>query len=263
MINALIIVFREGFEAFLTVAIIFAYLRKTGRDWLRPAVWSGIAASVLASFALGLWLRTVTNQPLWEGTLAVVAAVLVTTFVVQMWRTAPRMKKDMERQIEHQASRSSRVLAVAGVFVFTLLMITREGMETALMLIQVRQPGFTVGAILGAVAAASMAWLWAHYGHRINLKRFFQVTGLFLLLFTAHILFYAIHEFSEAEVLPNSQWIHDATEPYTPLGRYGMWISVGMIAICAAWLAVASMVDRIRSGRPGPPAGAESVSAQA
>ena len=263
MTQALIIVFREGFEAFLTVAIIFAYLRKTGRDWLRPAVWSGIAASIVASLALGLWLRSVTNQPLWEGALALVAAVLVATFVVQMWRTAPHMKKEMERHIEQQASRSSRLLAIAGVFVFTLLMITREGMETALMLIQVRQPGFTVGAILGAIAAASLAWLWAHYGHRINLKRFFQVTGLFLLLFTAHIVFYAIHEFSEAEILPNSQWIHDATEPYTPLGRYGMWISVGMIAICAAWLATVSMIDRIKSARSTPRVGAESVSARA
>ena len=49
MLQALIIVFREGFESFLTVAIIFAYLRKTGRDWLRPAVWWGIGASVVAS----------------------------------------------------------------------------------------------------------------------------------------------------------------------------------------------------------------------
>ena len=51
MIPALIIVFREGFEAFLTVAIIFAFLRKTGRDWLRPAVYAGIVTSIAASFA--------------------------------------------------------------------------------------------------------------------------------------------------------------------------------------------------------------------
>ena len=49
MLQALIIVFREGFESFLTVAIIFAYLRKTGRNWLRPAVWWGIAVSIVAS----------------------------------------------------------------------------------------------------------------------------------------------------------------------------------------------------------------------
>lgn len=251
MINALIIVFREGFEAFLTVAIIFAYLRKTGRDWLRPAVYAGIVVSILASVALGFVLQQV-NQPLWEGVLALVAAVLVATFVLQMWRTAPRMKREMEHRLEQQAARASRWLAIAGTFAFTLLMITREGMETALMLIQVRQPGFTAGAILGALAAAALSWLWAHFGHRINVRRFFQVTGLFLLMFTAHIVFYAIHEFSEAEVLPNSEAIHNATEPYTPLGQYGMWISVGMIAVCALWLVGASLLDRMRDSHQIP-----------
>src|SRR2546422_264108 len=56
MLPALIIVFREGFEAFVTVAIIFAFLRKTGRDWLRPTVYAGIATSIAASFALGCLL---------------------------------------------------------------------------------------------------------------------------------------------------------------------------------------------------------------
>ncbi|MGZ8797696.1 MAG: FTR1 family protein, partial [Thermoanaerobaculia bacterium] len=137
MLSALIIVFREGFEAFLSVAIILAYLRKTGRDWLRPAVYWGIAVSVLASFALG-WLLQHVNQPLWEGVLGLVAAILVATFVIHMWRTAPRMKKEMETKLEHHATRESRILAMAAVFGFTVLMVTREGMETALMLIQVR-----------------------------------------------------------------------------------------------------------------------------
>src|SRR5206468_6006540 len=90
MINALIIVFREGFEAFLTVAIIFAYLRKTGRDWLRSAVYAGIVVSVFASFGLGWTLQTSVHQPVWEGVLGLVAAVLVATFVIHVWRTAPR-----------------------------------------------------------------------------------------------------------------------------------------------------------------------------
>lgn len=249
MLQALIIVFREGFESFLTVAIIFAYLKKTGRDWLRPAVWWGIAISVAASAVLGFWLQRV-NQPLWEGMLALVAAVLVTSFVIHIWRVAPRMKRDVEQRLEMQASKASTRLAWIGVFGFTLLMITREGMETALMLIQVgNMPRFWLGCALGLAAAASMSWLWAHYGHRINIRRFFQVTGLFLLLFAGHIVFYAIHEFSEAEILPNWQAIHDATEPYTPGGPYGMWIMFGMVALCAAWLAGVTALDRMRNER--------------
>jgi high-affinity iron transporter len=249
MIPALIIVFREGFEAFLSVAIILAYLRKTGRNSLRPAVYAGIATSTAASFALGWWLMRV-NQSFWEGVLGLIAAVLVASFVVHVWRTAPKMKGDMERRLDVYSSATSRFLAVAGVFGFTVLMVTREGMETALMLIQVRNSRFIIGSLLGIGAAAAMSWAWAHYGHRIDIKRFFQVTGLFLLLFTLQILFYSIHEFSEAEVLGRwSEAIHNATEPYSPVGIYGKWLSVLMVGLCAAWLVGASMKDRFARSR--------------
>jgi high-affinity iron transporter len=244
MLPALIIVFREGFEAFLTVAIILAYLRKTGRDSLRPAVHWGIGVSVIASFALG-WVLMRVNQSLWEGILGIVAAVLVASFVVHVWRTAPHMKRDMETRLETASSHASTTLAWFGVFAFTVLMVTREGMETALMLIQVRNSRFILGSLLGIAAAAAMSWAWAHYGHRINIKRFFQVTGMFLLLFTVQILFYAIHEFSEAGVLPNSEAIHNATEPYSPVGLYGKWFSVAMVGLCAAWLIGATLKDRL------------------
>ena len=243
MLQALIIVFREGFEAFLTVAIIVAYLKKTGRNPLLPAVWWGIAVSVVASAGLGYVLQQI-NQPLWEGILALVAAVLVVSFVIHIWRVAPMMKKNMETKLEQRASGG---WAWLGVFGFTLLMITREGMETALMLIQVgNMPRFWLGCALGLAAAAGMSWLWAHYGHRVNVKRFFQVTGLFLLLFTVQIVFYAIHEFSEAEILPNSHAIHMATEPYSADGRYSMHIMFGMVAICAVWLAAMTIRDRAK-----------------
>src|SRR5918911_1700164 len=247
MLPALIIVFREGFEAFLTVAIIFAFLRKTGRDWLRPSVYAGIVTSIAASFGLGWMLMRISDkQSLIEGILGVVAAVLVASFVIHVWRVAPRMKGDMERRLDTYTSNTSRWLAVLGVFFFTVLMVTREGMETALMLIQVRNGRFIVGSLLGIGAAVMMSWAWAHYGHRINLKRFFQVTGLFLLLFTFQILFYSIHEFSEAEVLGRwSEAIHNATEPYSPVGIYGKWISILMVGLCAAWLIGASLRDRL------------------
>jgi high-affinity iron transporter len=90
-----------------------------------------------------------------------------------------------------------------------------------------------------------MSWGWAHYGHRVHVKRFFQVTGLFLLLFAIQIVFYAIHEFSEAGVLPNSEAIHNATEPFSPVGVYGKWFSVLMVGLCAAWLIAMSMKDRM------------------
>jgi len=249
MIPALIIVFREGFEAFLSVAIILTYLRKTGRDSLRPAVYWGIVTSLIASAGLGFVLGRV-NQPLWEGVLGLVAIFLVTTFVVHIWKTAPRLKQNMEQRLEIYSSNRSRWLALLGVFFFTVLMVTREGMETALMLIQVRSGRFVLGSLVGLGLAAALSWAWAHYGHRIDLRRFFQVTGMFLLLFTIQIAVYSVHEFSEAGVLPNSEAIHAATEPYSPVGLYGRWFSVFLVVLCGAWLASVTMLDRWRRGKP-------------
>ena len=248
MLPALIIVFREGFEAFLTVAIILAYLKKTNRDWLRPTVYWGIAAAVAVSAVLGYLLLSV-NQPMWEGVLGVVSIILVVSFVIHMWRSAHKMKQNMETKLQDVSSRNSRRMAVIGVFLFTVLMVSREGMETALMLIQVRQGRFIAGALLGLLAAAGLSWFWAHFGHRINIRRFFQVTGIFLLLFAVQIAIYSFHEFSEAGIFPGSEAIHAATEPYSPVGLYGKWFSIIMIGICAAWLAAVSLVDRARQNR--------------
>jgi high-affinity iron transporter len=253
MFAPLVILFREGFESFLTVAIILTYLRKTGRDSLRPAVYWGVVTSIVASFALG-WLLSSINKPLWEGVLGIVAALLVATFVIQMWRTAPTLKRDMEARLSGYSSNASRVAAVIGVFLFTVFMVTREGMESALMLIQVRhQTRFLLGCIAGLTLAALMSWAWAHFGHRINVRRFFQVTGFFLLLFTLQIAFYSLHELSEAGALGSvSEAIHTATEPYGPEGRYGKWFSLAMFATCGAWLLTASMRDRSMRARLQP-----------
>ena len=258
MLPALIIVFREGFEAFLSVAIILAYLRKTGRDSLRPAVHWGIGVSIVGSFALGYVLMRI-NQPLWEGILGLVAAVLVATFVIQVWRTAPHIKKDMETKLESASSKQTRTLAVLAVFGFTVLMITREGMEAALMLIQVRQSRFILGSLAGLAAAALMSWAWAHYGHRVNIRRFFQVTGMFLLLFTVQIIFYSLHELAEAGVLPNSETFHNWSEPYSPEGLYGKWFTVGLVVVCGAWLAAISLKDRFTREKAVAPASGQAA----
>src|SRR5262245_18005525 len=186
MLQAFVITLREGLEAFLIVAISLAYLRKTGRRRLIPAVHWGIAASVLLSIAAGILLARASNQALWEGVLAMTAAVLVTSLTVHMWRAGRRMKRDIEGKLEESSNRTGPA-AFLGVFVFTLLMITREGMETALLmnalLFQVRSVQIVGGAVAGTLLAAGVALLWSRYGHRVNLARFFQVTAVFLFVF--------------------------------------------------------------------------------
>ncbi len=251
MLQAFIIVLREGFESFLIVAIIFAYLRKTQRGNLIPAVWWGTGISVLTSAIFGFAMLQGANQSLWEGITGVVSAALVSWFVIHMWRTAPHLKKDMEHRLYEKTSHKSLNKAFWGVFFFTLFMITREGMETALLLIQIHTPQVVTGILLGTLAAAGMAFLWGRFGHLINLKLFFQVTSIFLLLFVVQILVYSFHEFTEAGIFPNSEALHIATEPFSPQGLYGKWLTVLMIGTCAVWLLGASLFNRLSHRKAG------------
>lgn len=249
MLQTFIIVLREGFEAFLIVAITLAYLRKTGRQPLVRAVHWAIGVAIVSSGALGYVLMQGVNESLWEAVLGSVTVVLVATLVIHMWRTAPRMKREMEHRLEEVTAQNTGWMAFAGVFLFTVLMITREGMETALMLYQVRG-NILAGAILGVAGAASLAWLWARLGHRVNLKRFFQVTSIYLLLFMVQVAVYTFHEFAEAGLLPNSDELHAATEIFSPYGLYGKWFSVLIVSLCAAWLAGTWAFDWVKALSP-------------
>jgi len=120
MLNAFVITLREGLEAFLIVAIILAYLRKTQRHRLVPAVYWGIALSIGLSIAAGVMLARASNAALWEGILGIVAAILVTWMIVHMWRASKNMKKDIEGHLE-VASMRDGTAAFLGVFGFTVL----------------------------------------------------------------------------------------------------------------------------------------------
>ena len=253
MLQAFIVVFREGFESFLIVGVILAYLRRIGQHRLVPAMYWGILASILASTGLGYLLSRGVNESSWEGILGVVTIVLVGTLVIHMWKAGAHMKRDMESKLSRISARSSKWLAFAGVFLFTLVMITKEGMETVLMLFQIQHdPKLVTGIVLGVIGATAISWSWVNVGHLINVKRFFQVTSIFLLLFMVQIGIYSFHEFSEARVLPNSEALHDATEPFSPDGIYGKWFSVVAIGACAVWLAGAKVNDSLKKGKgPG------------
>jgi high-affinity iron transporter len=247
MIQAFVITLREGLEAFLIVAISLAYLKKTGRQALLPAVHWGIGISVLLSIAAGLLLAQANNQALWEGVLALVAALLVASLTFHMLRAGKRMKREIEGRLEVSSQKTGSA-AFIGVFGFTLLMITREGMETALLMTQliftVQSAQIVAGAAAGTVCAAAVAWLWSRYGYRVNLSRFFQVTAVFLLVFVIQLLIYGFHELAEANVFPNSQPLHDATEAYGPDGIYGQYLTYLLIVLPLGWLAVSSLLHR-------------------
>jgi len=269
MLQSFIIILREGFESFLLVAVIFSYLRKSGQRRLAPAVYWAIGVALAVSGGLGYllfqmqtghgdWIeqhlgqrpaRFLGNEALREAVLGSIAILMVASLVVYMWRTGPKLKEKMEERLGEVSQKRAGWTAWLGIFLFTVVTISREGMETSLMLLQVRSPRLLSGSLLGLAAAIAMAWAWGQFGHLINIKRFFQVTGIFLLLFMTQVAIYTFHEFAEAGVLPNSEALHAATEKFSPDGLYGQWFSVVMVAACAAWLVGAWLIDRMKAMR--------------
>jgi high-affinity iron transporter len=238
MAQAFVITLREGLEAFLIVAISLAYLRKSGRDALVPAVRWGVVAAIALSAAGGLLLYRAANQEWLEGPLAIIAAVSVATLTIHMWRAGRRMKSDIEGHLRTSALRAGAGAAI-GVFLFTLLMVSREGIETALLLMQLRETlQLVVGALLGVTGAALVAWLWSRFGHRVPLGLFFQVSAIFLLVFVVQLFILGVHEMSEQNLLPYSAFIHESTEAWGPDSPFGHLLTYLLVLAPAAWLLV-------------------------
>ena len=252
----LLVTLREGIEMFLIVAIAAAYLRKTGRAALLPAVAWGTGSAVFVSVVLGVWLAEVAVTPKWESLLALIAAVLVISMVIYMLKAAKEMRRHIGERLEAAAQRADHA-AWLGVFLFVVFMISREGMETAFITAslfrQTDTAHFVWGALAGLSLAGLLAWAWSRYGHLVDLGLFFRVTSVFLLLFALQLLIYAFHEATEANLLPldNAYW-HIATEPYGPEGEYGALLTYALVLVPAAWLAVSAFkvhALKIRSAR--------------
>jgi high-affinity iron transporter len=119
-------------------------------------------------------------------------------------------------------------------------MITREGMETALListaLFQLKSSAVFVGLVLGLAAAATIGFLWTRLGKGVDLKTLLNVSAVFLGIFLVQLVLYGIHELSEARLLPASQAVHDATEILGPEGKVGQLLAYALAVIPTVWL---------------------------
>ncbi len=254
MLEISLITFREGLEAFLIVAIMLAYLTKTGRKNLIEPVYWGIGVALLISATTGWHIAELADTPLMEGLLAIGAGLLVASLTVMVMIGAKNIKTTITDTLETQASKEN-FSAVIGVFVFTVVMITREGMETALMLgslsSALNSGELIVGAFLGLIAVGVIGALWVTQSASINLRLFMQVTGVFLILFCLHLFVYGFHELTEASAVPmidNFYW-HTLTEPLEPSEPIGRAITIGILALPCLWLCVGALRHK-RSAQP-------------
>ncbi|WP_159809982.1 iron uptake transporter permease EfeU [Cellulomonas citrea] len=219
---------REGLEAALVVGILVAYLVRTQRRDLLPVLWTGVGLAVLVSLTFGAVLTwgpstlSFAAQEAVGGTLSIVAVGLITWMIFWMARTARHLKTDLQHRLDDAVVAGRRA-----VLVMALLAVGREGLETALFLWAGAQTtGRTVaplvGAVLGLASAVVLGWLLYRGAVRVDLRRFFAWTGVFLVIVAAGVLAYGVHDLQEAGVLPGlSSLAFDVSAAVPPGSWYG------------------------------------------
>jgi high-affinity iron transporter len=206
LLVAFLIMFREGIEAALIVAIVAGYLKQTGRQSALPAVWFGVVSAALLCTVLGIALEAggaefpQKAQELFEGCVALLATGILVSMVFWMGKAARSIKAQLHNSIDAaMASGDHRGLALAGM---AFLTVGREGLESVFFLIATVQQdvgiGVPIGAVLGLLCAFAFGVGIYRGGVRLNLRQFFRATGVFIIFVAAGLLSGAVHAFHEA-----------------------------------------------------------------
>jgi high-affinity iron transporter len=203
ILPAFIIGLREGVEASLIVGIIAAFLVGAGRRDRLAAMWAGVGTAVALCLAVGLALEVVNRdlpqrqQEAFETVVALVATAMVTYMVVWMRRHARGLRAALERQAAGALAAGSAALVAMAAFA-----VLREGFETSVFLLaafeRAASPALAgTGAVLGMVVAGVIGYLVYRGGARLNLSRFFRITGFVLVIVAAGLLASAAHSAHE------------------------------------------------------------------
>jgi len=208
MLSALLIALREGLEAALIVGIVLGYLHRIGKRDQTPYAWAGVALAVALSALLAIAMRTLgaeLEEPfeqMFEGTTMVLAVAVLTWMVFWMRYQARFIKIDLERKVDSAVTRGANW----GLFALTFLAVFREGIETALFLaanaFAADASGTVVGTLIGLGLAIGGGILIYVYAFRLNVRSFFDVTSLLLIVFAAGLLAHGVAEFQEIGWLP-------------------------------------------------------------
>ncbi len=216
MLATFFLMLREGLEAALIVGIVSAYVVKIGRRDALPRIALGVLAALGLSVAVGVGV-TLTIQRLpevlqatLEGTAAVLAVVILTWMLFWMRRQGRGLKGELEEDVDRAlTTRGTR--ALAGL---AFLAVIREGVETVLFLIPILSFNGTgldtvAGGFFGLAAAVAFGWAIFVAGVRINLRRFFTITGAVLIFVSAGLVAFAIAELGETGLFANTGVVFD------------------------------------------------------
>lgn len=230
LVSNALIGLREGLEAAIVVIILVAFLVKTERTRSLRWVWTGVGAAVALSIGVGAGLHygtselSFTAQETVGGVSSIVAVAFVTAMILWMRTAARSMSGQLKAGMETALQTGPVAVAVLAFFA-----VGREGLETAVFFfssVQAAGDGGTgqplIGFIVGILAAVLLGLLMYRGAVRINLSRFFTITGVLLVFVAAGILAYGMHDLQEAGILPGLNTLaFDVSAAVPPDSAYG------------------------------------------
>ncbi len=216
MLPTYLLSLREGLEAALIIGIVLGALTKIRRSDLSPAVWLGtlsavgvsiLTAVLLTSFGLSLEEQA---EQIFEGITMLIAAGILTWMIFWMSKQARFLKGELEAGVNKAAATTGK----RAMFWLAFVAVVREGVELALFITAAFFAGdqsqmtsniiqTLAGTILGLGTATLLGWTLFATTIRLDLRRFFQVTGFLLILFAAGLVAHGVHEFNEVGWIPS------------------------------------------------------------
>jgi len=208
MFASSLITLREGLEAALIVGIMLGVMRKLGHTDRNRTVWTGVLVAVVASLIVGLALNALgvafegRSEEIFEGITMLLAAGVLTWMIFWMQRQGRRIQAELEVDVRRAATSGSNW----ALFSLAFVAVVREGIETALFLTAAAfsaTPLQTlIGGTLGLALAVVLGWLMFVAGKRLDVRAFFRVTSVLLILFASGLMAHGVHELQEAGLLP-------------------------------------------------------------
>lgn len=202
MIEQFLLTLRETLEASLIVAIVYAYLRRSQQADLLSSMWYGVLAAVVASLTSGVlvWFAfgnlSGPAETLFEGITALAAVLVLSSMIYWMAIRGKTLKAELERQVKAIATTGEKLAMTSFIFVIVL----REGLETVLFLapfLLTDALGTVVGGLVGLLSSLVLAYLVFSVGVRIEVRRFFYLTSILLVLMAAGLAGSGVHELVE------------------------------------------------------------------
>jgi high-affinity iron transporter len=208
MLSSFFISFREGLEAFLIIGIIISYLYKINeKRYIKHVIFGAliaIALSIGIAYIFELLLGGFEGklEQIFEGSIMLLAVVVLTYMIFWMNNQAKKIKGDIEISIENVIDKGR----IFNLFFLGFIAVLREGAETVLFFraisFQTSSKELIIGGVIGIISSIILAFVFFVSTKKVNLALFFRITGILIMFIAAGLLSTSLHEFQEAKIIP-------------------------------------------------------------